>query len=134
MPLDPALAGRVYPAGEPYLVSREKIREFAGALGDSSRVHQAPPTFAVVVTLPAELRVVADPELHFDLTRLLHREQRFEHRRAIEPGDELTVTVTIAAVDHVGGMDVLALMSEVRTTEGELVCTGASTLIARTDG
>ncbi|MCT9930524.1 MaoC family dehydratase N-terminal domain-containing protein [Planotetraspora sp. A-T 1434] len=134
MPLDTALAGRVYPATEPYLVSREKIREFARAIGDSSEAAQAPPTFAVVVTMQAELRVVFDPELRFDTARLLHREQRFEHRRPIEPGDELTVTVTVAEVDHVGGTDVLALTSEVRTTEGELICTGISTLIARSDG
>ncbi|MEU7690672.1 MaoC family dehydratase N-terminal domain-containing protein [Microbispora hainanensis] len=134
MPLNAALVGRVYPATDPYLVSREKIREFARAIGDSGDPACAPPTFAVVVTMPAELRVVFDPEVGFDTTRLLHREQRFEHRRPIEPGDELTVTVTVAEAGHVGGTDVLTLSSVVRTTEDELVCTGTSTLIARSDG
>jgi len=33
MPLDPSFAGRTYPPTEPYLVGREKIREFAAAIG-----------------------------------------------------------------------------------------------------
>jgi hypothetical protein len=34
MPLDQSFVGRVYPPTEPYEVGREKIREFADAIGD----------------------------------------------------------------------------------------------------
>ena len=33
MPLDASFNGRVYPPTEPYLVTRERIREFALAIG-----------------------------------------------------------------------------------------------------
>ena len=32
MPVNPALQGRVFPPTQPYLVGREKIREFARAV------------------------------------------------------------------------------------------------------
>ncbi|MBB4918524.1 FAS1-like dehydratase domain-containing protein [Streptosporangium saharense] len=137
MPLNPAFAGRVYPATAPYLVGREKIREFAAAIGDTSCDTDddpaAPPTFAIALTLRAEVEVVSDPELGLDLTRLLHREQRFEHRRPITDGDELTVTVTISEVGRVGGTDMVTLTSELHTVAGEHVCTTTSTLIAQGD-
>ena len=54
--------GRVYPATEPYEVGREKIREFADAIGDDNPAYRdkaaakalgypdviAPPTFPIV--------------------------------------------------------------------------------------
>ncbi|GAA3111059.1 FAS1-like dehydratase domain-containing protein [Streptosporangium carneum] len=133
MPLNPAFAGRVYPATTPYRIGREKIREFAEAIGDTRDEQAAPPTFAIALTLRAEVAVVSDPELGLDMTRLLHREQRFDHRRAIRDGDELTVTVTITEVDRVGGTDVVTLTSDLRTVAGEHVCTTTSTLIAQGD-
>ncbi|MFF4416217.1 MaoC family dehydratase N-terminal domain-containing protein [Streptosporangium sp. NPDC001559] len=133
MPLNPAFAGRVYPATVPYLVGREKIREFAAAIGDTSDDPAAPPTFAIALTLRAEVEVVSDPGLGLDLTRLLHRDQRFEHRRPIRDGDELTVTVTISEVGRVGSTDTVTLTSDLRTVAGEHVCTTTSTLIAQSD-
>ncbi|MEV8638523.1 MaoC family dehydratase N-terminal domain-containing protein [Streptosporangium sp. NPDC051023] len=133
MPLNPAFAGRVYPATVPYLIGREKIREFAEAIGDTRDEPTAPPTFAIALTLRAEVAVVSDPELGLDLTRLLHREQRFDHRRPIRDGDELTVTVTISEVGRVGETDMVTLSSDLRTVTGEHVCTTTSTLIAQGD-
>ena len=36
MPINPAFIGREYPPSEPYEVSREKIRDFALAIGDAN--------------------------------------------------------------------------------------------------
>ena len=42
MALDPSFVGRTYPPTEPYLVSREKIREFADAVGDPNPAYRDP--------------------------------------------------------------------------------------------
>src|SRR3712207_8758640 len=69
-------AGREYPANDPYEVGREKIRDFADAVGAAHGAHRdvgvarslghpdviAPPTFAVVVAQRAEQQLIADPE------------------------------------------------------------------------
>ena len=63
MPLDPSFVGRTYPPTEPYQVGREKIREFAAAIGDANPAYPdpeaaralghpdvvAPPTFPIVL-------------------------------------------------------------------------------------
>ena len=42
MPVDPSLVGRTYPPSRPYEVGREKIREFADALGDPHPAYRDP--------------------------------------------------------------------------------------------
>jgi acyl dehydratase len=145
MPLDPEVVGRTYPPADPYEVGREKIREFADAIGDDNPVYRdpeaakalghpdviAPPTFPVVVTLRASQRVVADPGIGIDYSRVVHGEQRFVAARPVRAGDRLSVTTVIDAVRSVAGNDLLTVRSEVDTTDGEHVCTGYSTLVAR---
>ncbi|MFI9384960.1 MaoC family dehydratase N-terminal domain-containing protein [Kutzneria sp. NPDC052558] len=131
MGLNTEFLGRVFPATEPYEVGREKIREFVRATGGTPPAENlvAPPTFAVLLTMNAEFRVMFDPGLGLDAGRLLHRDQRFEHHRPIVPGDRLTVTVRVAGVDDVGGNDVLTLSSRVSTVDDEPVCTGTSVIV-----
>ena len=40
MPLDQSFVGRIYPPTAPYEVGREKIREFADAIGDDNPVYR----------------------------------------------------------------------------------------------
>ena len=42
MATDPSLIGRLYVLPEPYLVGREKIREFADAIGADDAVYRDP--------------------------------------------------------------------------------------------
>ena len=90
MAINPEFIGRIYPPTPVYFVGREKIREFATALGDTASCYFevdaaralgypdliAPPTFAVVVTMKAGEQVVFDPELALDYTRGVHGEQK----------------------------------------------------------
>ena len=83
MPLDPSFIGRSYPPSQPYDVSREKIREFADAIGATSPAYRdaeaakalghrdviAPPTFAIVVSMKTNETVMFDPELKLDYSR-----------------------------------------------------------------
>jgi len=145
MPLDPSFVGRAYPPTEPYEVGREKIREFAEAVGDPNPAYRddeaarvlghegviAPPTFPVVVTMRASAQVVADPGLGLDYSRVVHGDQRFVTARPVRAGDRLTARTTIDAIRSVRGNDILSLRAEVETTGGDHVCTAYSTLVSR---
>src|SRR4051794_41890250 len=94
-----SFAGRSYPPTAPYEVGREKIREFAEAVGEHP-VHVdpeaaralgypdviAPPTFAVIVAQRCDAQLVRDPEAGIDYSRVLHGEQNFTHHRPIVAG------------------------------------------------
>ncbi|MEU4802188.1 MaoC family dehydratase N-terminal domain-containing protein [Actinosynnema sp. NPDC023587] len=145
MPLDQSFTGRAYPPSPPYEVGREKIREFADALGETSPVHRdpeaaraagyrdviAPPTFAIIVSLKANDVLVDDPELGLDYTRVVHGDQTFHHVRPITAGDRLVVELHVDGVTSRMGNDMLALRAEISTEEGEPVCTGRCTLVVR---
>jgi acyl dehydratase len=147
VPVNPAFIGRSYPPTEPYRVSREKIREFADAINDESPAFRsveaaralgyrdvvAPPTFAIVLTLPAGRQFIADPEAGVDYSRVVHGEQRFVHERPVQAGDELQVTVTVDDIRVAAGNDLITTRSEVRTVEGELVTTAYAVIVVRGD-
>ena len=137
--------GRVFPASAPYEVSRVKIAEFADAIGDPNPVYRdtvaatvaghpdvvAPPTFPVVVTQRAQARVMFDPELGLDYSRVVHGDQSFAYTRPVVAGDRLVAVATVDAIRSAAGNDLLSLRAEVSTADGEHVCTARSTVVAR---
>jgi acyl dehydratase len=145
MALEPGLVGRSYPPSVVYEVGREKIAEFATALGDPDPVYRdpaaaraaghadviAPPTFAIVLSLGAGNVVVEDPDVGIDYSRVVHGEQRFTHHRPIRAGDRLVATASIDAVRSVAGNDLLTTRVDLATEDGEPVCTTTSMLVAR---
>ncbi|MER8183895.1 MaoC family dehydratase N-terminal domain-containing protein [Kitasatospora sp. NPDC094015] len=145
MPLDPSFIGRTYPPTEPYEVGREKIREFAEAIGDANPAYTdaeaakafghpdviAPPTFPFVITYGAAGQVVSDPELGLDYSRVVHGDQKFSYTRPVRAGDRLSVTVSIEAIKSLAGHDVLTVRGEVHDATGEHVVTSVMSLVAR---
>jgi acyl dehydratase len=145
MPLDQSFLGRTYPLTEPYQVSREKIREFADAIGDPHPAYRdraaaqalghpdviAPPTFAIVMSMRASHQVVRDPELGLDYSKVVHGEQQFHYQRPIRAGDVLRVRTTVESIRAVAGNDLLTTKGEILTAEDELVVTALSTIVAR---
>ncbi|MEU5694246.1 MaoC family dehydratase N-terminal domain-containing protein [Actinosynnema sp. NPDC020468] len=145
MPLDQAFVGRSYPPAFTYEVGREKIREFADAIGDPNPVYRdpdaaraaghkdviAPPTFAIIVSLKANDVLVEDPELGLDYTRVVHGEQSFTHHRPITAGDRLEVVLHVDAITSRMGNDMLSIRAEVGTDQGESLTTGRCTLVVR---
>jgi acyl dehydratase len=143
--LDPSFVGRKYAPTPAYEVGREKIREFAEAIGDPNPVYRdpeaaqslgypdviAPPTFAIVLSMRAGSQVVADPDLGLDYSRVVHGEQRFVYTRPIRAGDRLTVTVSVESIRSAAGNDLLTTRGDIATVDGEPVATAYSTLVAR---
>lgn len=145
MALDPAFAGKQYPPTEPYEVSREKIREFAAAIGDSNPVYCdaaaaralgypdviAPPTFPIAVSMRAAEQVISDPQLGLDYGRVVHGEQSFSYTRPVRAGDQLTAIVTVESIRTAAGNDIITTRADISTVEGEPVVSARSTLVAR---
>jgi acyl dehydratase len=143
--LDQSFIGRSYPPTSTYEVSREKIREFADAIGDINPVYRdpeaaraaghpdviAPPTFITVVNIPAVNTVVADPALGLDYSRMVHGLQSFSYVRPVRAGDVLALTVTIDDIMDRAGNDFLTVRAEVNAADGELVCTTSAQLVVR---
>jgi acyl dehydratase len=145
MPINPEFVGREYPPSEPYEVSREKIREFAEAIGDSHPAYTseaaarelghpdviAPPTFAIVLSFRMGGDLVFDPELGVDYSRVVHGEQRFVHHRPIRAGDVLVGTPRIDDIRSRGGNETLTWSADLRTLDGEPVCVAVNSLVVR---
>jgi acyl dehydratase len=145
MPLDPSFIGRSYPPTAPYEVGREKIREFAEAVGDANSAYTdreaakalgypdviAPPTFPFVITYRAAAQEVQDPELGLDFSRVVHGDQRFVYTRPVRANDRLSVTCVIDSIKSLAGNDILSVRGEVHEESGEHVVTAFMTLVAR---
>ncbi|MCW2603313.1 MAG: putative acyl dehydratase [Pseudonocardiales bacterium] len=143
--MDTSFAGRVYPPSQPYEVGREKIREFADAVGAAHPAHRdpavaralgypdviAPTTFAIIVTTSAADVVVYDPLLGLDYTRVVHRDQRFVQRRPLHAGDVVTVTVTVESARIVAGNALLSTRGDVYGADGELITSAYASLVSR---
>lgn len=147
MPVNPDLQGRVFPPTVPYLVGREKVREFARAVFATGPLHHdvsvaksagysdvvAPPTFPVVVQEATLAQLLAEPDAGIDFSRVVHGEQRFTYTRPIVAGDELTATLTVASVKTLGGNAMVTAESAITDSFGAHVVTAVSTLVVRGD-
>jgi acyl dehydratase len=145
MPLDPSFVGRTYPPTAPYQVGREKIREFARAVGAADPAHHdpdaargrgypdvvAPPTFPVVVSMASGQQIVDDSALGIDYSRVVHGDQRFAYVRPVVAGDELVCVSSVEEIVTRGGHDFLTTRTEIATTSGEPVVTVWSKIVVR---
>jgi acyl dehydratase len=145
--VNPDLQGRVFPPVAPYLVGREKVREFAKAVFASSPLHTdpaaaraagyadvvAPSTFPVVIQEHTLQQLLAEPASGIDFSRVVHGDQRFSYSRPIVAGDELTATLTVASVKSLGGHSMVTAESAMVDPTGAHVVTAISTLVVRGD-
>ncbi|MBN9737386.1 MULTISPECIES: MaoC family dehydratase N-terminal domain-containing protein [unclassified Pseudonocardia] len=128
----------------PYQVGREKIREFAVAIGDGDPLFHdldaaraaghpdlvAPPTFPVCFTMPVIEEFLKDPAFGWDYTRMVHGDQHIAYRRPIRAGDELTTVVHVDELRTRAGNHMLTLRCEVSDATGEPVATTRSMLVS----
>ncbi|HEY2555526.1 MAG TPA: MaoC family dehydratase N-terminal domain-containing protein [Diaminobutyricibacter sp.] len=147
MPVNPELQGRVFPPTSPYLVGREKVREFARAVLATSPLNfdvdaaraaghadlVAPPTFPVVVQESTLAQLLAEPDAGVDFSRVVHGDQRFSYTRPVVAGDELTATLTVSSVKSLGAHSMVTAESVITDARGEHVVTAISTLVVRGD-
>jgi acyl dehydratase len=138
------LKGKSHPPLD-YEVGREKIREYARAVGETNPVHHdpdaaraagfrnvvAPPMFCVVYSAPAMGPAVLDPELEINLALMVHGSQEFEWGEPVVAGDVITTSVTIKDLYDKNGMEFYVWESESRNQDDERVVKGTWTNIVR---
>lgn len=143
MPVNPELVGKQFPPTAPYLVAREKVREFARALHSTDPLHfdpaaarvvgyadvVAPTTFPIVLQDFTLQQLLAEPDSGIVLSRVLHAEQSFQYTRAIVAGDELTATLRVTGIRMMGGSSMVTSAAEIRDAAGEHVVTAGSVLL-----
>jgi acyl dehydratase len=137
-------AGKTYPPFE-YEVGREKIREYAYAVGEHNMVHHdpdaaraagfrnvvAPPMFCVVYSAGAMAPAVLDPELGINLAMMVHGSQEFEWSEPVVAGDTITTTVKMKDRFDKNGMKFYVWESESTNQDGQNVVKGTWTNIVR---
>lgn len=147
MPVNPDLVGRAFPPTAPYLVGREKVREFARAVFATDPQHTdpvaarargytdvvAPPTFAMVIQDLTLQQLLAEPDSGIALERTIHAEQRFRYSRPIVAGDELTAQLSISGVRAMGKGAMVTSEAEITDAAGAHVVTATSVLLVGGD-
>lgn len=143
MPVNPEIVGREFAPTAPYLVGREKVREFARAVFATDPQHTdpaaaqalgyadvvAPPTFAMVVQDLTLQQLLAEPDSGIVLQNVLHAEQRFRYTRPIVAGDELTARLAVTGIRTLGGNAMVTSDAEITDAAGEHVVTATSVLL-----
>jgi acyl dehydratase len=136
--------GKTYPAFE-YEVGREKIREYANAVGETNPVYfdrqaareadfrdvVAPPMFAVVYSAGSVGPPIFDPEIGIDFMRMVHGGQEFEWSEPVYAGDVITTETTFKDFSDKDGRKFYVFASVSRNQEGQEVVRGTWTNIVR---
>src|SRR5437764_71267 len=147
MPLSTQAIGKSYPPVT-YAVGREKIREYAAAVGETNPLHHdveaaraagyadvvAPPMFAVVYGARAVGPALFDPEVGINFAMMVHAGQEFLWGPVVVAGDEITTTASVKDISERGGMNFYVFESVSENQRGETVCTGSWTQLVRGDG
>lgn len=142
---DISYVGKALPPSEPYQVSREKIREFALAIGEGAPVcHDvdaaraagypdlvAPPTFTVTLTMPLIEVFLRDPAVGWDYSHMVHGDQSIVLHRPIRGGDELVTVIHVEDLQTRAGAHRLTLRCEVTDAGGESVATTKTLLVTQ---
>jgi acyl dehydratase len=144
MAVNTAAVGKSY-APTTYAVGREKIREYAFAVGETNPLYLdvqaaraagyrdvvAPPMFAAVYGLPAMGPAMFDPEVGINFALMVHGGQEFTWGPLVVAGDEIETTVTVKDISERSGTGFYVFESVSNNQDGETVCVGTWSNIVR---
>ena len=128
-----------------YSVGREKVREYATAVGESNPLYYdvgaarsagyddvvAPPMFVVVYCSSAFMTALFDPELEIDFARLVHGGQAFRWEQPVVAGDEITTTLRVKDIVERVGLRFDTFETVSVNQRGETTCVGTWSTIIR---
>jgi acyl dehydratase len=144
MPIKTDAVGKEW-AASTYQVGREKIKEYALALGIENPVHfeveaaraagfrdlVAPPMFAVVYTSPALRPAILDPEVALNFATMVHGGQDFEWDEPACSGDEITTAAKCLSIEEKDGKGFYVFETNSVNQDGAQVVRATWTLIVR---
>jgi acyl dehydratase len=136
--------GKTFPPYE-YEVGKEKIREYAHAVGEENPVYfdraaareagfrdvVAPPMFAVVYSWGSIAPAALDPELGMNLAMLVHGGQEFEWGEPVCSGDVISTVTSVKDISEKGGMAFYVFETDSTNQDGRQVARGTWTNIIR---
>ncbi len=136
--------GKRYPPFE-YEVGKEKIAEYARAIGAGNAVHfqraaareagfrdvVAPPMFAVVYSSGAVAPGIFDPEVGIDFATMVHGGQEFVWGEPVVCGDVISTTAEVKDVSEKDGKGFYVFESVSANQDGREVVRGTWTNIVR---
>lgn len=136
--------GKHYPPFD-YEVGREKIREYAHAVGETDPVYfdreaaraagyrdvVAPPMFAVVYSAGSVGPAVLDPDVGIDFMRMVHGGQEFAWSEPVCSGDTITTETTVADISERSGRKFYVFESVSHNQDGREVVRARWTNIVR---
>jgi acyl dehydratase len=144
MPVNTQAIGKTY---EPvlYAVGREKIREYARAVGETNPLHLdldaaraagyadlvAPPMFAVVYSAPSVGPPIFDPDIGINFAMMVHGSQEFQWGPLVVAGDEIITTARVKDIYERDGRGYYVFESTSLNQRDEQVCLGTWTNIVR---
>jgi acyl dehydratase len=128
-----------------YAVGREKVREYAHAVGETDPRYLdpeaaraagfadvvAPPMFAAVYCGPAIWPALTDPEIGLDFARMVHGAQEFTWHEPVVAGDEITTEAELEGKSTRGGLELFVFKTTSTNQRGELVSEGRWTNVVR---
>jgi acyl dehydratase len=144
MAVNTAAIGKRYPPLT-YAVGREKIREYAFAVGESNPLHLdvqaaraagyrdvvAPPMFAAVYSSPAMGPALFDPEVGINFALMVHGGQEFQWGPLVIAGDEIETAVTVKDISDRNGTGFYVFESVSTNQASDTVCVATWTNIVR---
>jgi acyl dehydratase len=136
--------GKTYDPFE-YEVGREKIREYATAVGETNPVYfdraaakeagfrdvVAPPMFAVVYSAGSVGPPIFDPEIGIDFMRMVHGGQEFVWGEPVCSGDTISTTTSFKDFSEKDGRKFYVFESVSTNQDGAEVVRGTWTNIVR---
>ena len=144
MPVDDSAKGKSFPPFE-YEVGKEKIAEYARAVGEDNPVYferdkakeagfrdiAAPPMFAVVYSAGAFAPALFDPEVGINFAMMVHGSQEFEWAEPVCSGDVITTVTSVKDISEKGGMGFYVFETVSTNQDGQQVVRGTWTNIVR---
>jgi acyl dehydratase len=144
VPVNTGAIGKTYPPTI-YAVGREKIREYAHAVGETNPLNLdvdaaraagykdvvAPPMFAAVYSSPAIVPAMFDPEVGINFALMVHGGQEFKWGPLVVAGDEIETSVTVKDISERSGTGFYVFESISTNQDGDTVCVGTWTNIVR---
>ena len=144
MAIETKAVGKTFPTTT-YAVGREKIKEYALAVGETNPVHLdheaarkagyadvvAPPMFAVVYKSPAMAPAIFDHDVGMNFALMVHGGQEFRWGPLVVAGDEIQTTVTVKSIEERDGKGFYVFESVSKNQRDEVVCVGTWTNIVR---
>jgi acyl dehydratase len=128
-----------------YAVGREKVREYAHAVGETDPRYLdpeaaraagfadvvAPPMFAAVYCAPAIWPALVDPEVGIDFARMVHAAQEFTWAEPVVAGDEITTEAELEESSERGGVRFFVFRTTSTNQRGRVVSEGRWTNVVR---